>query len=171
MKQTLTSENSGNTLESSCRPDRKSSVVISFSDDAANSPEKSDVRFVFNHAEPVSVRMYIDESGEVHSSFRKIAKTLPRVKTESTEEIESTIEPIDETKVLTANQSLEIETDLKPTITEKVKSRRGRPKGSKNKTKKFTPDMKKFKQEWFETNAEFKARVAEEMKNMTSQTA
>ncbi|MGY5141901.1 MAG: hypothetical protein ACW9WZ_02530 [Nitrosopumilus sp.] len=165
MKQTLTSENSGNTLESSCRPDRKSSVVISFSDDAAKSPEKSDVRFVFNHAEPVSVRMYIDESGEVHSSFRKIAKTLPRVKTESTEEIESTIEPIDESDVLPVKETIQ-----EPPV-EKIKSRRGRPRGSKNKTKKFTPDMKKFKQEWFETNAEFKARVAEEMKNMTSQTA
>lgn len=49
--------------------------------------------------------------------------------------------------------------------------KRGRPKGSKNKKSKIIPDKRKFQQEWFETNTEFKARVAEEMKMLNAQAA
>ena len=74
------------------------------------------------------------------------------------------------------------ELEVEPSIsTEKIElehtkepqkiSKRGRPKGSKNKKPKIIPNEKKFQQEWFETNAELKARVAEEMKTMNSQAA
>ena len=50
-------------------------------------------------------------------------------------------------------------------------SRRGRPKGSKNKIKNQTLQNHKFRKEMFETNAEFKARVAEETEVLNTQAA
>ena len=75
-------------------------------------------------------------------------------------------------KTIEINQNSSVtKTDLESTKEIPKISRRGRPKGSKNKKSKTIPNEKKFQQEWFETNAEFKARVAEEMKAINSQAA
>ena len=168
-QQTLTSEKENDSyfLESSAS--RSFSFVFSVPNETANTPA-SDVRFVFSNAKPVDIRFFIDEKGEIHSSLRIVPKSVKKeneeisknkVQKENSMELSEQVEIQHETKD-TDQTEIKEETQIRQ-VSPKV-PKRGRPKGSKNKKSKLVPDKKKFQQEWFETNAEFKARVAEEMK-------
>ncbi len=168
-QQTLTSEKENDSyfLESSAS--RSFSFVFSVPNETVNTPA-SDVRFVFSNAKPVDIRFFIDEKGEIHSSLRIIPKSVKKeneeisknkVQKENSMELSEQVEIQHETKD-TDQTEIKEEAQIRQ-VSPKV-PKRGRPKGSKNKKSKLVPDKKKFQQEWFETNAEFKARVAEEMK-------
>ena len=167
-QQTLTSgkESDSSFLESSSS--RCFSFVFSLPNETVNTPA-SDVRFVFSNTKPIDIRFFLDDNGEIHSSLRIVPESRQKIKQESTliskkeTREEETIEP-DQNK---PTQKI----DLEPTPELPKIRKRGRPKGSKNKKTKIIPDEKRFQQEWFETNAEFKARVAEEMKVMSAQVA
>ena len=169
-QQTLTSEKESDScfLESSAS--RCFSFVFSVPNETVHTPA-SDVRFVFSNAKPVDIRFFLDENGEIHSSLRIIPKSKQKIKQES--KLESSIE-VKKDNEKTQEIQYNIPTkkiEIEPTKEIPKISRRGRPKGSKNKKSKIIPNEKKFQQEWFETNAEFKARVAEEMKTINSQAA
>lgn len=179
-QQTLTSEKEkqGCIFESSATSNRCLSVVISFTNDAVSKTTPADVKFVYSNAEPIDIRLFLDEKGEIHSSFRIIPKSQNMEnKTQSIpiKEYFPINEIFDENKHTTKNESslTKIEDQIKTTNTDSQfqKPRRGRPKGSKNKMKNFDTSNHKFTREMFETNAEFKARVAEEMRLLTPQTA
>lgn len=169
-QQTLTSgkENDSSFLESSSS--RCFSFVFSLPNETDNTPA-SDVRFVFSNTKPVDIRFFLDDNGEIHSSLRIVPESKQKVKQENTlvskkemkEESEKTLEENQDTPI----QKINLEST--PEIP-KIR-KRGRPKGSKNKKTKTIPNEKKFQQEWFETNAEFKARVAEEMERVDAQAA
>lgn len=164
-QQTITSEKEkqGCFFESSATSNRCLSVVISFTNDAVSKTIPTDVKFVYSNAEPVDIRLFLDEKGEIHSSFRIIPKS--QNKENKTESI-----PTNESPFTTIGD--QVKTDiLIHTDTQPQKHRRGRPNGSKNKMKNFDTYNHKFTKEMFETNAEFKARVAEEMRLLSSQTA
>lgn len=180
-QQTITSEKEkqGCFFESSATSNHCLSVVISFTNDVV-SKTTSDVKFVYSNAEPVDIRLFLDEKGEMHSSFRIIPKSQnTENKTESiTTNHSSPINEILAEKEPTIKESSftkigeQIKTNvLTHTDIQPQKHRRGRPKYSKNKMKNFDTCNHKFIKEMFETNAEFKARVAEEMRLLTSQTA
>ncbi|ABX13142.1 hypothetical protein [Nitrosopumilus maritimus] len=169
-QQTLTSgkENDSSFLESSSS--RCFSFVFSLPNETVNTPA-SDVRFVFSNTKPIDIRFFLDDNGEIHSSLRIVPESKQKTKQEnmliSKKEIkENNEKTLEEIK----NTSIE-KIDLESTPEIPKVRKRGRPKGSKNKKTKTIPDEKKFQQEWFETNAEFKARVAEEMKVINAQAA
>lgn len=168
-QQTLTSEKENDScfLESSAS--RSFSFVFSVPNETVNTPA-SDVRFVFSNAKPVDIRFFIDEKGEIHSSLRIVPKSVKKenkeiskhkVQKEDPMEFPEQVEIQQETKEV---EQTEVKEEIEIRKEPPKVPRRGRPKGSKNKKSKIVPDKKKFQQEWFETNAEFKARVAEEMK-------
>ena len=169
-QQTLTSgkENDSSFLESSSS--RIFSFVFSLPNETVNTPA-SDVRFVFSNTKPVDIRFFLDDNGEIHSSLRIVPESKQKVKHENTlvpkketkEETEKRIEKNQDPPIQKIN--LESTSEI-PKI-----RKRGRPKGSKNKKTKTIPNEKKFQQEWFETNAEFKARVAEEMEKINAHAA
>ena len=169
-QQTLTSgkENDSCFIESSVS--RCFSFVFSLPNETVNTPA-SDVRFVFSNTKPVDIRFFLDENGEIHSSLRIVPNSKQKIKHESTlrSKIETKKENENELEIEPSISTEKIE--LEPTKEPQKISKRGRPKGSKNKKPKIIPNEKKFQQEWFETNAEFKARVEEEMKTMNSQAA
>ena len=168
-QQTLTSEKESDScfLESSAS--RCFSFVFSVPNETVNTPA-SDVRFVFSNTKPIDIRFFLDDNGEIHSSLRIVPESRQKIKQENTiisKEIKEDTEQISEN---IQDEPIE-KVDLDP-IPEIPKVRkRGRPKGSKNKKSKTIPNEKKFQQEWFETNAEFKARVAEEMRMASTQAA
>ncbi|WP_428327241.1 hypothetical protein [Nitrosopumilus sp.] len=169
-QQTLTSEKENDScfLESSAS--RCFSFVFTLPNETDNSPA-SDVRFVFSNTKPIDIRFFLDDNGEIHSSLRIVPESTQgtkqentkMLKKETTENVEKVLENSDEV----STQKIDLESTQE---TPKIR-KRGRPKGSKNKKSKIIPDKKKFQQEWFETNAEFKARVAEEMKAVNAQAA
>ena len=121
------------------------SIVVSFNNGDQNSKgNESDVRFVCSNTSALDVRLFVDNDGELHTTFRKLktSNIQERPQLESESEFE--------------------EVSLKP---ENLipKRGRGRPKGSKNKPKLIDPSRSTVK-EMFETNEEFKARKAEELK-------
>lgn len=176
-QQTITSEKEkqGCIFESPATSNRCLSVVISFTNDAVSKTIPTDVKFVYSNAEPVDIRLFLDEKGEIHSSFRIIPKSQNKEnKTESipTNESPSINETFIEKESSFTNIGDQVKTNvLTHTDTQSQKHRRGRPKGSKNKMENFDTYNHKFTKEMFETNAEFKARVAEEMRLLSSQTA
>ena len=179
-QQTLTSEKKehGCIFESSSISNRCLSVVISFTNDAVSKTTPADVKFVYSNAEPVDIRLFLDEKGEIHSSFRIIPKshnTENKTQSIPIKEYPPINEIFDENERTTKKESLstQIKDQIQTTNTDSQfqKPRRGRPKGSKNKIKIFDTSNHKFTREMFETNAEFKARVAEEMRLLTPQTA
>jgi len=168
-QQTLTSGKEGDScfLESSAS--RCFSFVFSIPNETVNTPA-SDVRFVFSNAKPVDIRFFLDENGEIHSSLRIIPKSQKKetkkiskhkIEKEFSEEQSESTEIQQEPRKI---EEIEIKEDLEIKQESPKIPKRGRPKGSKNKKSKLVPDKKKFQQEWFETNAEFKARVTEEMR-------
>ena len=166
-QQTLTSEKESDScfLESSAS--RSFSFVFSVPNETVNSPA-SDVRFVFSNARPVDIRFFLDENGEIHSSLRIITKSRKKENREiSKQEKESKEILIEKPEYREIQVAQEIENKETESIESEIQRvpRRRRPKGSKNKKSKQVLDKKKFQQEWFETNAEFKARVAEEMRH------
>ena len=169
-QQTLTSEKVSDSCSLESSASRCFSFVFSVPNETVHTPS-SDVRFVFSNAKPVDIRFFLDENGEIHSSLRIIPKLKQKMKQES--KLESKIEvkkDNEKTSEIQYNMPTK-KIDLEVTRETPKISRRGRPKGSKNKKSKTIPNEKKFQQEWFETNAEFKARVAEEMKTINSQAA
>ena len=168
-QQTLTSEKESDScfLESSAS--RCFSFVFSVPNETVNTPA-SDVRFVFSNAKPIDIRLFLDENGEIHSSLRIVPKSKQKSKQDIVTPNRETKDEDEKTIEINQNSSVK-KTDLESTKEMPKISRRGRPKGSKNKKSKTIPNEKKFQQEWFETNAEFKARVAEEMKAINSQAA
>ena len=169
-QQTLTSEKESDSCSLESSASRCFSFVFSVPNETVNTPA-SDVRFVFSNAKPVDIRFFLDENGEIHSSLRIIPKSKQKMKQERT--LSSDIETKNENEKTLEIEHNASEKKIEEESTKEVPkiSRRGRPKGSKNKKSKIIPNEKKFQQEWFETNAEFKARVAEEMKTINSQAA
>jgi hypothetical protein len=182
-QQTLTSEKEkqGCNFESSTIANRCLSVVISFTNDAVPKPTPTDVKFVYSNAEPVDIRLFLDKMGGIHSSFRIIPKSQ-NTENKTTSISIKEIAPINEISVdkesFIEKESTytKIEDQVKTNVLTPIDSvpqrhKRGRIKGSKNKPKIFDTHNHKFAREIFETNAEFKARVAEEMCLLNSQTA
>ena len=169
-QQTLTSEKESDSclLESSAS--RCFSFVFSVPNETVHTPA-SDVRFVFSNAKPVDIRFFLDENGEIHSSLRIVPKSKQKMKQEHTLSSDVQTKNENEKTLEIDHNTPEKKVDKESTKEVPKISRRGRPKGSKNKKSKIIPNEKKFQQEWFETNAEFKARVAEEMKTINSQAA
>lgn len=167
-QQTLTSEKESDSCSLESSASRCFSFVFSVPNETVHTPA-SDVRFVFSNAKPVDIRFFIDDNGEIHSSLRIIPKSKQKMKQEHT--LSSDIETKNEKTLEIEHNTSEKKIDKEPTKEVPKISRRGRPKGSKNKKSKIIPNEKKFQQEWFETNAEFKARVREEMKTINSQAA
>lgn len=181
-QQTITSEKEkqGCIFESSTTSNRCLSVVISFTNDAVSKTTPTDVKFVYSNAEPIDIRLFLDEKGEIHSSFRIIPKSqnkenktesIPTNESTSINEIFAEKEPIEKESSFTKIDDQVKTNVLTYTDTQPQKHGRGRPKGSKNKMKNFDTCNHKFTKEIFETNAEFKARVAEEMRLLSPQTA
>lgn len=153
-QQTLTSEkDSGNFLHTpaSHQANRSMSIVVSFPKNIPSKIEsKPDVRFVCSNCSSLDVRMFIDESGEVHTTIKELNSIkLPKIK-------ENIKRPDPILEVPEQEESI-------------IKKRgRGRPKGSKNKLKHIENTSHNIVKEMFETNEEFKARKAEELKLLTN---
>ena len=181
-QQTITSEKEkqGCIFESSATSNRCLSVVISFTNDVVSKTTPTDVKFVYSNAEPIDIRLFLDEKGEIHSSFRIVQKSqnkenkiesIATNESHSINEIFAEKEPTEKESSFTKIGDQVKTNVLTHTDTQPQKHRRGRPKCSKNKMKNFDTNNHKFIKEMFETNAEFKARVAEEMRLLSSQTA
>lgn len=132
------------------------SIVVSFSNGDQNSKgNESDVRFVCSNTSALDVRIYVDEDGELHTRFRKVNTS------------KMNMPPIanDYERPQLESEAQYEEVSLKPDVV--TKRGRGRPKGSKNKPK-LIDKTRSIVKEMFETNEEFKARKAEELKLLST---